>query len=265
VFDMMKKIGYDDLYRERYIMMNQFYTKRFPLLILISGTICIGKSTIATKLSERMNISNVLQTKIISDVMASLDSDYRFKPFWINEDIVSDEQLVKQYEKECKIIRKGVNYDIQKCMIEGKALIIEGHHVIPRLYINQDTNDKTIQVHTPKPDKDIIEKERERMVREEMDTLAQRGIIIPFLLISNEKNHNYCLKNGIFFEGENVSYNENDEKKRIRLQNFMNRFRTIQDYLIKNKGNFVMKEINLDNVSDLIEEMHDYILQKNRR
>ena len=188
-------------------MMNQFYSKRVPLLILISGTLCSGKSTIATKLSERMNISNVLQTKIISDVMASLDQDYSFRPFWIDENIVSDEQLINSYEKESKIIRKGVNYDIQKVMIEGKALIIEGHHVIPKLYVNNTKDNTSFQIFTPTPDDDIKETERERVVREEMAKLSQSGIIIQFLLVSNEKNHNYCVKNGIFFEGENVSYN----------------------------------------------------------
>ena len=134
--------------------MNQFYSKRVPLLILISGTLCIGKSTIATKLSERMNISNVLQTKVISDVMASLDPDYRFIPFWIDENIISDENLIKSYEKESKIIRKGVNYDIQKCLTEGKALIIEGHHVIPKLFISK-TENNTLQIFTPLPDDDV--------------------------------------------------------------------------------------------------------------
>jgi 2-phosphoglycerate kinase len=233
-------------------MMNQFYSKRVPLLILISGTLSIGKSTIATKLSERMNISNVLQTKIISDVMASLDHDYRFKPFWIDENIVTDEELIKSFEKECKIIRKGVNYDIQKCMTEGKALIIEGHHVIPKLYISKSKEETEFKLFTPKPDGEIKEKERERVVREEMGKLSHKGIIIPFLLVSNEKNQNYCVKNGIFFEGENVSYNENDEKSRIRLQIFLNKFRTIQDYLLKNCEEFVIKEINLDNSSQLI-------------
>ena len=62
---------------------------------------------------------------------------------------------------------------------------------------------------------------------------------------------------------------DNDEKSRIRLQIFLNKFRTIQEYLLENSKDFVIKEIDLDNVSGLIvfrnlikDQMHDYILQK---
>ena len=182
--------------------MNNFFTKRFPLIILITGAPFIGKSTIATKLSERMNISNVLQTKVISDVMANIVCSEN-KPFWVNDDIISDEELIKLYKNESISIRKGANYDIQKAFTEGKALIIEGHHIIPELYI-KNINSKLL-IYTPEPV--IIETDREKIVRQEMNNLHQTGLIIPFLLTASEKDQLYLLKNGIFYEGENISYN----------------------------------------------------------
>lgn len=152
---MMKKYNYDETYIENYKMMNYFYSKRVPLIILISGTLFIGKSTIATKLSERMNISNVLQTKIISDVMVYLTEYQNKKPFWMDENITTDEELLRLYEAESRLIRKGANYDIQKGFLDGKALIIEGHHVIPNLYINKSLNGE-LNIITPEPTDFIV-------------------------------------------------------------------------------------------------------------
>lgn len=206
VFEIMKKYKYDELYIERYRMMNQFYSKRFPLIILISGTVFIGKSTIATKLSERMNISNVLQTKVISDVMGYINDNYSFKPFFMDENITSDEELIKRYETECKIIRKGANFDIQKAFLEGKALIIEGHHIMPNLYITK-MEDGMLNIVTPEPD-GRSETSREKTMREEMNRIIQNGIIVPFLVSASEKDQKYLLRNnGLFFGGENVSFN----------------------------------------------------------
>jgi 2-phosphoglycerate kinase len=202
VFELMKKSNYNDVYVKRYIMMNQFFTKRVPLIILIAGAPFIGKSTIATKLSERMNISNVLQTKVISDVMSNI-MHIDNRPFWINEDIASDDELIKLYVNESITIRKGANYDMQKAFTEGKALIVEGHHIIPELYIKKSYN--SLLIHTPEPL--LNETQHEKIVREEMNNLHQHGIIIPFLFTASEKDQLYLLKNGIFYGCENISYN----------------------------------------------------------
>lgn len=248
-------------------MMNQFYTKRFPLIILISGTVFIGKSTIATKLSERMNISNVLQTKVIADVMAYLyDHDsliQNLKPFFMDENITTDEELIKVFEYESREIRKGANFDIQKAFTEGKSLIIEGHHIIPDLYISIINENLNICTPEPLEDKETL---REKVVREEMKKLNQNGIIIPFLLTTSEKNQLYLLKEyGLFFEGENISFNENEEKSRIRVQNLLNKFKVIQEYLLKRSSNFIVIDIDLNNLSQSLDVMQDYILEKIRR
>ena len=263
----MKKYNYDEIYIDRYKMMNQFYTKRFPLIILISGTVFIGKSTIATKLSERMNISNVLQTKVIADVMAYLyDHDsliQNLKPFFMDENITTDEELIKIFEYESREIRKGANFDIQKAFTEGKSLIIEGHHIIPDLYISIVNENLNICTPEPLEDKETL---REKVVREEMKKLNQNGIIIPFLLTTSEKNQLYLLKEyGLFFEGENISFNENEEKSRIRVQNLLNKFKVIQEYLLNRSSNFIVIDIDLNNLSQSLDVMQDYILEKIRR
>ena len=39
----------------------RFHHQRVPLVILVCGTACVGKSTIATQLAQRLNLPNVLQ------------------------------------------------------------------------------------------------------------------------------------------------------------------------------------------------------------
>lgn len=59
IFDTMKKFGYENSI-PKYEMVNKFYSKRTPMIILIFGAPCIGKSLIANNLAERLNVSNVL-------------------------------------------------------------------------------------------------------------------------------------------------------------------------------------------------------------
>jgi 2-phosphoglycerate kinase len=40
----------------------------------------------------------------------------------------------------CRYVRKGTNFDIQKCFVDGKPLIIEGTHIDPSLYLIDSTD-----------------------------------------------------------------------------------------------------------------------------
>ena len=44
--------------------LSRFHHQRVPLVILVCGTACVGKSTIATQLAQRLNLPNVLQVGI---------------------------------------------------------------------------------------------------------------------------------------------------------------------------------------------------------
>lgn len=45
--------------------------------------------------------------------------------------------LIVYCTKNCRVIRKGVQVDIQKCLVEGKPVIIEGVGIRPELYIEE--------------------------------------------------------------------------------------------------------------------------------
>jgi 2-phosphoglycerate kinase len=61
LFKLMEKRGYGEDYINRYKMMTRFHHQRVPLVVLVCGTACTGKSTIATQLAGRLNLPNVLQ------------------------------------------------------------------------------------------------------------------------------------------------------------------------------------------------------------
>ncbi|XP_020976742.1 uncharacterized protein LOC107639128 isoform X3 [Arachis ipaensis] len=55
LFKVMESRGYGEEYISHYKMMTRFHHQRVPLVILVCGTACVGKSTIATQLAQRLN------------------------------------------------------------------------------------------------------------------------------------------------------------------------------------------------------------------
>ncbi len=68
LFSIMRGYGYGEDYIARYRLMTRFNHRRVPLVIMVLGTGCIGKSTLATQLAERLNLSAVLQTDLVYEV-----------------------------------------------------------------------------------------------------------------------------------------------------------------------------------------------------
>lgn len=52
VFRVLRKRAFGDDTVSRYRMLSAFHVKRTPLIILVCGSVCCGKSTVATKLSQ---------------------------------------------------------------------------------------------------------------------------------------------------------------------------------------------------------------------
>jgi hypothetical protein len=50
-----------------------FHHQRIPLIVLVGGSACVGKSTLATQLAERLNLSSVLQTDVVHAVLATME------------------------------------------------------------------------------------------------------------------------------------------------------------------------------------------------
>ena len=52
IFRVMRKRAFGDDFISRYRMLSAFHLKRAPLVLLVVGGVCSGKTTVATKLSQ---------------------------------------------------------------------------------------------------------------------------------------------------------------------------------------------------------------------
>ncbi|XP_071689419.1 uncharacterized protein [Rutidosis leptorrhynchoides] len=140
LFKLMERRGYGQEYINRYKMMTRFHHQRVPLVILVCGTACVGKSTIATQLAQRLNLPNVLQTDMVYELLrTSTDAPLTSSPIW-TRDFSSSEELITEFCRECRIVRKGLAGDLKKAMKDGKPIIIEGMHVDPSIYLMDEEN-----------------------------------------------------------------------------------------------------------------------------
>ncbi|KAL5217492.1 hypothetical protein ABZP36_018176 [Zizania latifolia] len=135
LFKLMEKRGYGEDYINRYKMMTRFHHQRVPLVVLVCGTACTGKSTIATQLAGRLNLPNVLQTDMVYELLrTSTDAPLTLVPVWAR-DFNSPEELIAEFCRECRVVRKGLAGDLKKAMKDGKPIIIEGIHLDPSIYL----------------------------------------------------------------------------------------------------------------------------------
>jgi len=107
LFNLMKEYGYNEEYTSLYKLISGFYRERIPMIILISGPRCVGKSTLATKLAERLNLPNIVKTDTVYDLMCSIFnvSEEDREPIWYKN--CSTDELLEKYEKDCKLVKRG--------------------------------------------------------------------------------------------------------------------------------------------------------------
>lgn len=138
LFHIMSNKGYGEEYVKRYKMVTAFHQQRRPLIILLCGAPCTGKSSMAQQLASRLNMPNVLQTDIICELLR-MDPHHHGPlhgpSLWSDEAGLSGDALIAQFQRECHVVRKGLEGDLAKTVKDGKSIIIEGFHLDPGLYL----------------------------------------------------------------------------------------------------------------------------------
>jgi 2-phosphoglycerate kinase len=125
LFDLLQAHGYGVQTILLYRLMSRFHHQRIPMLILIGGSLCCGKSTLATALSERLNLPSVLKT----DVMYEMLCARLVREVWYRERPDDIQKLRLEMQSECDQVTQTLQSSIKKCLMEGKSVIIEGLHV----------------------------------------------------------------------------------------------------------------------------------------
>jgi 2-phosphoglycerate kinase len=98
-----------------------------PLVLLLSGTTGVGKSTLATMAAHRLGITRVIATDVIRQVLrASFSRDFmpsvHFSAFEVE---------MEGYAEQADAVGIGVAAIVERACDEGTPVVIEGVHVGP--------------------------------------------------------------------------------------------------------------------------------------
>lgn len=128
-------------YAETYRNWQSVEELDLPMIILVGGTTGVGKSTIATQLAARIGITRIISTDAVREVMRSLFSE-RIMPtlhtssFEAHEAIRgpvprSSDPVIVGFEQQVRTVSVGIEALIERSVLEGTDLILEGAHLVP--------------------------------------------------------------------------------------------------------------------------------------
>lgn len=248
---------------KRYKMMTQFHHKRIPLMVIVFGTGCIGKSTLSTMLGERLHLPNVLQTDIVWDLYSTITRGEPCKPVWLRK-FTSKEAFIEQYRQECATVRRALEGDITKCFKDGKPIIIEGSHLDPSLMreLIEDVNLAAVHGEGSSSSSSSSQK---------------KGIVVPVFLSMRQEQHQLFIEQWLASRHEKLDFanDDNPEQQQQPLMTFEEKLRILQDnfgamhgYLLEQmnamSGSNVihMVEVDLHRVDCTVDHLHTAVLER---
>lgn len=136
--------GFGAAYAQRYHMMSKFYVARLPLLVAVYGAPCTGKSLLAARLVQTLNLPNVLQLDALAH--AALESR-RGTPGGECSPLAAlmppqgppegwrafFERGTEAYDAACAVVTGASYGEIRKAVCDGKPLLVEGAHTGPHV------------------------------------------------------------------------------------------------------------------------------------
>lgn len=142
-------------YAKTYLKWQAVEELELPLIILIGGATGVGKSTIATQLAARLGITRIVSTDAIRQVMRSLFSEQLMPALYVSS-FNADEALrhpiprsadpvIVGFQEQVRVVAVGIESLIERAVIEGTDLIIEGAHLVPG-FIGGAWEDKAVVV-----------------------------------------------------------------------------------------------------------------------
>ena len=127
---------------ERYIVF-EGEEKYKPIIVLLAGVPGIGKSTLAVDLSKRLEITNIIGTDMVREILRQTISSalipelhsssyeaYKYLKPTLNPIL---RQSIVGYEEQCRHVIVGVEAAIQSALYSRENTIIEGVHLAPNI------------------------------------------------------------------------------------------------------------------------------------
>lgn len=259
LFRIMETKGYGDIYRERFSMTLKFHHQRVPLIIIIAGTGCIGKSFLATQLAERINVPNVLQTNLVYEFLSGV-KNISTEPL-IYRRVSSKKELLDEFRSDSKLVRDAVKTDLEKALKEGKSIILEGFNIDPALYLHLIEHNSIIPY--PKVNqKKLSEDDLKAQPDESEPSNEPKGVILPVIFNMNEKDHRLFVENML----STSTYDQQcaqglSEDIRAQTSALLSNLRYIQSYLCRFAPPFQLLEVKAHSFPETLDHLHTIVLE----
>ena len=127
-------------YAERYRVWRALKDSDKPLVILICGPSGAGKTTLAIALANMLNISRVVATDDIRQMMRLTLTEELMPTLhtstynaWqkIADSSISDDPVIAGYREQARTICVGVDAIIGRCIEENTSVVVDGAHLLP--------------------------------------------------------------------------------------------------------------------------------------
>ncbi len=125
---------------EKYLLWQSVGKLKKPIILLIGGATGVGKSTLATILATRLNITRVASSDAIREVMRATVSDKLIRPlrgssYNAYENLTLPPSgvnpVILGFREQVMAVIIGVEAIVSRSILEKNDIIIEGAHVVP--------------------------------------------------------------------------------------------------------------------------------------
>lgn len=125
----------------RYLQLRDVLHLDRPLVVLLGGTTGVGKSTIASEVAHRLGITRISSTDSIREVMRGIFSadlmpaiyESAFNA-WRGLRVPVPEganPVIVGFREQTAVVISGVKSLIDRAVLEGTSMVIEGIHLVP--------------------------------------------------------------------------------------------------------------------------------------
>ncbi len=144
----LREMGHDFLlemageeYARRYSRIYKLSKLDKPVIILIGGTTGVGKSTIATEVAHRLGITRIVSTDSIREVMRGIFTKELMPAIyesafnaWRGLRVPvphGANPVIVGFREQTAVVTTGVKALIDRSVLEGDSLVLEGVHLVP--------------------------------------------------------------------------------------------------------------------------------------
>lgn len=131
----------DPEFARRYRRLIEISQLQRPLIVLIGGTTGVGKSTIATEVAHRLGITRVVGTDSIREVMRGIFSRELMPAIYESSFDAwrglrvpvphGASPVIVGFREQAAVVATGMRALIDRAVLEGVSLVLEGIHVAP--------------------------------------------------------------------------------------------------------------------------------------